>query len=66
MTNDTNNSTDANTPPGTNGELQEYVCDRLGDHRDLLERLADLDTDLSEDAARVLEILDASRDGGQE
>ncbi|MDS0220866.1 hypothetical protein NDI54_05795 [Haloarcula sp. S1AR25-5A] len=43
-------------------ELRDHVEESLGDHRDLLELLADLDTDLSEDAQRALEILE---DGGQ-
>lgn len=43
---------------------KEYVRERLGDHRDLLKRLSELDTELSDDAARVLEIL--SESGGQE
>ena len=33
-------------------ELRNHVEDSLGEHRDLLERLAELDTGLSEDALR--------------
>lgn len=43
-------------------DLREHVEESLGEHRDLLERLAELDTDLSEDAKRALEILN---EGGQ-
>jgi hypothetical protein len=37
---------------------KEIIEEELGEHRDVLERLADLDTKLSDDAERVLEILD--------
>lgn len=37
---------------------EEIVRERLGDHREVLERLAELDTPLSDDAQRALEILD--------
>lgn len=43
-------------------DLRDRVEETLGEHRDLLERLAELDTDLSDDAKRALEILD---EGGQ-
>jgi len=46
--------------PTETDELREHVEESLGDHRDLLQLLADLDTDLSEDAQRALEILEES------
>lgn len=52
--------TDENNDAETTGELQEHVHDLLGDHRALLERVARLDTDLSDDAYRALQILDAT------
>jgi len=37
---------------------REIVQEELGEHRDVLERLAELDTPLSDDAERALELLD--------
>jgi hypothetical protein len=37
---------------------REIIEEELGEHRDLLERLAGLDTKLSDDAERALKILD--------
>lgn len=42
-------------------ELEAAVEDRLGDHTGCLERLAEMDTDLSDDARQALEIIE---DGG--
>lgn len=46
-------------------DLQQHVEETLGDHRNLLERLAELDTGLSDDAARAIEILDAREEEDQ-
>lgn len=44
-------------------DLRDHVEESLGEHRELLELLAKLDTDLSEDAKRALELLEEG--GGQ-
>lgn len=43
-------------------ELVEHVQERLGQHREVLEALTDLDNELSADAERALEILDELED----
>lgn len=39
-------------------ELEEYVQETLGPHREVLEALSELDTELSDDAEDALAILD--------
>ncbi|QLD89540.1 hypothetical protein HWV07_11055 [Natronomonas salina] len=39
-------------------ELEEHVQETLGPHREVLEALAELDNELSEDAKHALAILD--------
>jgi hypothetical protein len=41
---------------------QEYVQESLGEHREVLEKLAELDTGLSDDAKRALSLLDEEGD----
>ena len=47
--------------PHPTEDPQAFLRDRFDDRRDTLEALAELDTELSEDAERILELMD----GGQ-
>lgn len=47
------------SPDDNYGDIEQHVEEALGDRRDILERLAEMNTDLSDDAARAIEILDA-------
>jgi len=53
-----------NNPHRNREELAEHVHERLGQHREVLEALAELDNELSADARTALEILDQQE--GQE
>ena len=50
--------------PHEHRDLNEYACKRLAPHREHLERLAALDTDLSEDAKKALRMLDEAEQAG--
>lgn len=50
--------------PHDHRDLNEYARERLAPHREHLERLAELDTDLSEDAKKALRMLNEAEQIG--
>lgn len=52
----------SNAKQGASEELLDHVEETLGNHRETLEKLADLDTQLSDDAERALQLLEERRD----
>lgn len=48
----------------SNDEREDYAYERLAPHRESLERLAELDIELSDDARRALTLLDEQEQNG--
>lgn len=43
---------------GTDGDTHEFIKEQFSSRREILEALAEFDNELSEDAERILQILD--------
>lgn len=57
-------STTDDMTPLDDSDAREILEDRFGDRRHVLEHIADLDGPLSDDAKRILDVLDR-KEGGQ-